>query len=1324
MKERMKKLVMLMLVGSMVLSEPVYASQNPGSGTQNVKTESASIKSNAEPSSEELQTGYLNSLFGIKQNTGMKRRLAANSTSKSTLNETEKKLYNALVTEIKKIAAGEETNTAITIDTSSGYDGLATNNFIEKVNVSKINSALLSDLPYDMYWYDKTEGFFYKYQYKSSTGNITNITITFAVNSKYATGQADKNGMYYTIKDSTAEQMQAAKKASENAKAIVSANADKTDYAKLVAYRNKICDLNTYNHNAANSNNTNTADGIDPWQLVYVFDGDPNTNVVCEGYSKAFAYLCDMTAFNNSNIACYTVSGYMDGGTGAGGHMWNIVTMDDGENYLVDVTNCDDGSVGATDKLFLATLPGSATGNYTYTVSNIQTVTYQYDNDIKDLYGTGTDSILTLKKTDSYSKYEPKENKNPQEDKDISGATVELSKESLVYNGSLQKPEVTSVELNGETVDASAYDVTVTSTDNGTVSAGVNAGTVELTIPAKNGSGYKGSVKKTYTIGQADVSVVDVKCTNDKLTVSSNPSEVRLTGTVKCGDKNVDGKFSITNATLKEGENQYNWKFEPTDSRNYKGTTGTVTLKVEADRPADKDISGATVKLSKDSFVYNGEMQKPEVTSVELNGETVDASAYDVTVTSTDNGTVSAGVNAGTVELTIQAKNGSGYKGSAKKTYTIIQSEPSVTGVTYTNDKLTVSTKPSDVVFTGTVKDGEKEVKGSFALTDTTLTAGEKQYNWKFTPEDARNYKGKTGKVPLKVEEDTPAVAVITGIRVDGNLNKTEYAHGDDIDLSGIKVVAVYSDKSEKEVTLDKITYNKTLSKGQTSVALTYKADDGKTYIAPVRGFIVAAKKLTYSMVTTGTGTYTYSGKGITPDVTVSDGKNTLVKNNDYTVSYENNVNAGSTSKVTVTGKGNYEGTITHTFTIGKAEAGITLSGLARTEGSVKGATVSITPASADAKVTVEYLVTKDGKETWTTIVPQTPGSYKVRAFLETAKAGNNLIGYKDFAEADAKGKAKTGTFTVNKKSTSGSSKPTIDTKPGTITTTNGDGSVTTTTEDKKTDGTVVKTETTKYTDGSVQDIITETKTNGTVIATTMKTDKNGKVTSVTEKTMIQTAGNGKNAVITVYKDGNGKTTSVKASVDITGNNGKVTIDDNTVKTLKTIAGTNVKVTVNVKDTNGNTAYSVTVNSSDLKVGNKVKVYKYSKDTGYVIVSTKTYKVSKAGNVSVSLKADADYRMVDTTDAAKIEKKILATVKPAKKSMTIKKGSTAAVSLAKSFAKDNAKKITYSSSNKKAVKVSKTGVVKAVKKGTTTVKIKVVLKNGKTKTVKVKVTSK
>ena len=33
--------------------------------------------------------------------------------------------------------------------------------------------------------------------------------------------------------------------------------------------------------------------------------------------------------------------------------MWNIVTMDDGNHYLVDITNCDEDSVGYPDKLFL-----------------------------------------------------------------------------------------------------------------------------------------------------------------------------------------------------------------------------------------------------------------------------------------------------------------------------------------------------------------------------------------------------------------------------------------------------------------------------------------------------------------------------------------------------------------------------------------------------------------------------------------------------------------------------------------------------------------------------------------------------------------------------------------------------------------------------------------------------------------------------------------------------------------------------------------------------------------------------------------------------------
>jgi hypothetical protein len=61
----------------------------------------------------------------------------------------------------------------------------------------------------------------------------------------------------------------------------------------------------------------------------------------------------------------------------------------------------------------------------------------------------------------------------------------------------------------------------------------------------------------------------------------------------------------------------------------------------------------------------------------------------------------------------------------------------------------------------------------------------------------------------------------------------------------------------------------------------------------------------------------TYNGKAQTPTVTVEG----LTEEKDFTVTYENNKNAGEAT-VTVTGIGDYEGTITTTFTIQKAQIG------------------------------------------------------------------------------------------------------------------------------------------------------------------------------------------------------------------------------------------------------------------------------------------------------------------------------------------------------------------------------------------------------------------
>ncbi len=61
---------------------------------------------------------------------------------------------------------------------------------------------------------------------------------------------------------------------------------------------------------------------------------------------------------------------------------------------------------------------------------------------------------------------------------------------------------------------------------------------------------------------------------------------------------------------------------------------------------------------------------------------------------------------------------------------------------------------------------------------------------------------------------------------------------------------------------------------------------------------------------------YTYKGSRITPPVTVKDTLgNKLVNGRDFTVSYSNDLNVG-TAKITVKGKGNYQGSISGTFNI------------------------------------------------------------------------------------------------------------------------------------------------------------------------------------------------------------------------------------------------------------------------------------------------------------------------------------------------------------------------------------------------------------------------
>ena len=76
-------------------------------------------------------------------------------------------------------------------------------------------------------------------------------------------------------------------------------------------------------------------------------------------------------------------------------------------------------------------------------------------------------------------------------------------------------------------------------------------------------------------------------------------------------------------------------------------------------------------------------------------------------------------------------------------------------------------------------------------------------------------------------------------------------------------------------------------------------------------------------------GSYSYSGYALTPAMIVRLNGVLLAQDIDYQLTYKSNINAG-TASVTITGIGNYTGTLTKNFTIRAAAiTGVTLSGFA-----------------------------------------------------------------------------------------------------------------------------------------------------------------------------------------------------------------------------------------------------------------------------------------------------------------------------------------------------------------------------------------------------------
>ena len=104
----------------------------------------------------------------------------------------------------------------------------------------------------------------------------------------------------------------------------------------------------------------------------------------------------------------------------------------------------------------------------------------------------------------------------------------------------------------------------------------------------------------------------------------------------------------------------------------------------------------------------------------------------------------------------------------------------------------------------------------------------------------------------------------------------------------------------------------------------------------------LAKTSISKASVTLSTSTYAYDGKAKTPSVNVKVNGKTLKKDTDYTVSYSNNTKVG-TAKVTITGKGNYTGSVSKTYSIKNNFKKATVSGISTKAFTGKNITHSIT---------------------------------------------------------------------------------------------------------------------------------------------------------------------------------------------------------------------------------------------------------------------------------------------------------------------------------------------------------------------------------------------
>ncbi|MDY2956611.1 MAG: YDG domain-containing protein [Lachnospiraceae bacterium] len=509
------------------------------------------------------------------------------------------------------------------------------------------------------------------------------------------------------------------------------------------------------------------------------------------------------------------------------------------------------------------------------------------------------------------------------------------------YTGDVNNPSVVITSPSNITIGKNT-DYTLTYTQNGKpVNECIDVG--EYTVTATGIGNYTGTVSKIYTINKADVTAENISV-KDKPYDGNTDAElelnkITLSGVYSGDGINVTGSASFDSAETGNDKNvTVNLELTGTRAFNYNLINKTTNV--------NANITPASFKVSVagNNTTYNGSTQNPTVTVIDAVRGNVLRKDTDYEVTYSVNGkSVNECKDAGTYTVTVTGKGN--YGGSFNSTYTINKKQVTVLGIQAKN-KIYDGNTDAELDFGSAHIDGKTETDniilsavGTFDSAEVGMNkhvnikdislSGPSADNYSLAPTGQQEYalatinkKAITDDLSTYEINVTPESGLYNGNAQNPTVTVTDKETGKTL-LQGTDYDISY--------TLNGQTVRECKETGEYTVKVTGRGNyDGVVD----RKYTIAKRSLDDFHVVAVPGNI-YNGSVQNPEIITVSAVETgmaLTEGTDYEINYALNGknisecrNAGEYT-VTITGKGNYTGTINTSYTIFKKP--ITISGI------------------------------------------------------------------------------------------------------------------------------------------------------------------------------------------------------------------------------------------------------------------------------------------------------------------------------------------------------------------------------------------------------------